>query len=41
MKVMAFAFLTVIAISVIADLTLHRAGFSSREVTSGPDVRLD
>ncbi|WP_347313453.1 hypothetical protein [Defluviimonas sp. SAOS-178_SWC] len=41
MKVMALAFLTAILISVIADLGLHRAGFSSSEVTSGPDVRLD
>lgn len=41
MKVMAFAFLTAIAIAVIADLALDRAGFSSREVTSGPNVRLD
>lgn len=41
MKVMAFAFLSAIAIAVIADLALDRAGFSAREVTSGPAVRLD
>ncbi|MCV2870857.1 hypothetical protein OEZ71_00950 [Defluviimonas sp. WL0050] len=41
MKVMFAAFLAAIVIAVAADLALHRAGFSSEEVTAGPSVRLD
>ncbi|MGB3314253.1 MAG: hypothetical protein WBB85_07555 [Albidovulum sp.] len=41
MKVMFAAFLAAIVIAVVADLGLHRAGFSSQEATAGPSVRLD
>ena len=41
MKVMLAAFLAAVVIAVAADFGLHRAGFSSQEVTAGPSVRLD
>ncbi len=41
MKVMLLAFLTAAVIAVGADFALHRAGFSSQDITSGPAVRLD
>lgn len=41
MKIMFAAFLSAIVIAVVADLALHRAGFSSQEATAGPSVRLD
>ncbi|MCV2864519.1 hypothetical protein [Defluviimonas sp. WL0075] len=41
MKSMYLAFLAAILIAVIAHFGLDYAGFSSRDVTSGPAVRLD
>ncbi len=41
MKAMMFAFLAIAVIAVLADVGLSYAGFSSAEVTSGPNVRLD
>lgn len=41
MKAMYLAFLAIAVIAVGADQALHRAGFSSKEVTTGPSVRLD
>ena len=39
MKTMLAAFMTVMVLAVAADIVLDHAGFSSREVTSGPAVR--
>ncbi|WP_280960203.1 hypothetical protein [Antarcticimicrobium luteum] len=41
MKSMYLAFLAIVALAVLADFGLHRAGFSVQEATSGPSVRLD
>jgi len=41
MKSMYLAFLSIVAIAVLADYGLQNAGFSAQEVTSGPAVRLD
>ncbi|MDP2738652.1 MAG: hypothetical protein Q8O82_08105 [Pseudorhodobacter sp.] len=41
MKSMIFAFVAILGVAVLADIGLSRAGFSTQDVTSGPDVRLD
>lgn len=41
MKSMYLAFLVIAVVAVVADYSLHRAGFSVQDVTSGPAVRLD
>jgi hypothetical protein len=41
MKVMLTSFVAIILIAVVASFGLERAGFSSKEVTTGPAVRLD
>ncbi|MCV2869223.1 hypothetical protein OEW28_11350 [Defluviimonas sp. WL0002] len=41
MKSMYLAFLASALIAVAAHFGLDYAGFSTRDVTSGPDVRLD
>ena len=41
MKAMYLAFLVAILIAVVAHFGLDYAGFSARDMTSGPDVRLD
>jgi hypothetical protein len=41
MKSMILAFLAIAALAVAADVGLQYAGFSTQEMTSGPDVRLD
>ena len=41
MKAMFLAFAAVAVISVAADQTLQRAGFSAADRTSGPAVRLE
>ncbi len=41
MKAMLIAFVAIVVIAVGANYGLHQAGFSSEEVQSGPNVRLD
>ena len=41
MKSMYLAFLAMVVVAVVADFGLHNAGFSAKEETSGPAVRLD
>ena len=41
MKTMFLAFLAIAVIAVVADLGLARAGFSTKDVTTAPSVRLD
>ena len=41
MKAMYLAFAVTIVLAVLASIALDRAGFSTKEVTSGPAVRLD
>lgn len=41
MKAMWLAFLSIALIAVGANLVLRQAGFSSEQVGSGPDVRLN
>jgi len=38
---MGYAFLAAVLIAVAAHFALDYAGFSTRDVASGPDVRLD
>jgi hypothetical protein len=41
MRAMLTAFLAIVVIAVAADFGLNRAGFSSQDVHSSPNVRLD
>ena len=41
MKSMFLAFLTIVLVGFAADYGLHRAGFSSQEMTSGAAVRVN
>jgi hypothetical protein len=41
MRAMLTAFLAIVVIAVAADFGLNRAGFTSQDVQSSPNVRLD
>jgi len=41
MKAMYLAFLSIVVIALAANLALRHAGFSTSEITSSPDVRLN
>jgi len=40
MKIMLLSFVTAVAFAVLANYTLGHMGFSTRDVASGPAVRL-